>query len=134
MKIAIAAEDSRGLDGSVSHHFGRCPYFLLVNVEDGKVINVDTIENPFFAGHQPGMVPKFIREQGADVMISGGMGRRAIAFFEEFNISTATGASGTAQETLERYLAGDLQETAPCRDQEHHHSGHHDHGCGEHHD
>jgi predicted Fe-Mo cluster-binding NifX family protein len=125
MRIAIAADDNNGLDGNVSHHFGRCPFFLIVNIEDGEVVSNDSIENPFFTGHQPGMVPKFIQEQGADVMISGGMGHRAITFFEQFGIATATGASGTARDTLERYLAGDLQGAAPCRDQDHHSHGDH---------
>jgi predicted Fe-Mo cluster-binding NifX family protein len=130
MRIAIAADDNGGLDGMVGHHFGRCPFFLLVDVEDGEIVDEKTVDNPFYAGHQPGMVPEFIQSQGADVMISGGMGRRAIAFFEEFGIATATGAAGSARETLERYLAGDLQGAAPCRDQEHHHHGGHDHDCG----
>ena len=123
MRVAISADDNKGLDGMVSHHFGRCPYFLLV-----------IIENPFYAGHQPGMVPQFIQTQGANVMISGGMGGRAIAFFEQFGIATATGASGTARETLERYLAGDLQGAAPCRDQEHQHQGDHNPDCDKHHE
>ncbi len=132
MRIAIAADDNRGLDGTVSHHFGRCPFFLLVDVEDGEIVGDKTVDNPFYARHQPGMVPEFIQSQGAEVMISGGMGRRAIAFFEGFGIATATGAAGSARETLERYLAGDLQGAAPCRDQEHRHHGDHDHDCGRH--
>ncbi len=134
MRVAISADDNKGLDGMVSHHFGRCPYFLLVNIEDGKSISEEIIENPFYAGHQPGMVPQFIQTQGANVMISGGMGGRAIAFFEQFGIATATGASGTARETLERYLAGDLQGAAPCRDQEHQHQGDHNPDCDKHHE
>jgi len=132
MRVAIAAEDNKGLDGSVSHHFGRCPYFLLVDIEDGKVVGEQSIENPYFAGHEPGMVPEFIRSQNAAVMVSGGMGRRAIAFFEDFNIATATGASGTARETLDRYLEGALQDAAPCSDQDHLHPGDRDPNCDRH--
>lgn len=132
MRVAIAADDNKGLDGMVSHHFGRCPYFLLVDIENGEIVGEKAVDNPYYAGHQPGMVPAFIQSQEADVMISGGMGQRAIVFFEEFGIATATGASGTARETLERYLAGDLQGAAPCRDQEHQHQG--DRDCGNHHE
>jgi predicted Fe-Mo cluster-binding NifX family protein len=102
-----------------------------VDIKDGKITGEETVENPYYAGHEPGMVPEFIRSQNAEVMISGGMGRRAITFFEDFDIVTATGASGTAQETLEHYIAGKLQPAAPCRDHEHHQAGH---GCGEHND
>jgi predicted Fe-Mo cluster-binding NifX family protein len=129
MRIAVAAMDDQGLEGQVSHHFGRCPYFVLVDVEDNKIGSSQIIENPFFQGHEPGMVPGFIREQDADVMISGGMGRRAIGFFQEYGIQAATGAAGTIRSALEAYLCGDLPEAAPCRDsvQHHEHRGGHGH-------
>jgi predicted Fe-Mo cluster-binding NifX family protein len=42
------------------------------------------------------------------------MGARALAFFQEHGIQTATGASGTVRVALEHYLAGTIQETMPC--------------------
>jgi predicted Fe-Mo cluster-binding NifX family protein len=126
MRIAISAEENKGLESRVSHHFGRCPYFVIVDVEDKKVGKVDVIENPYFAQHEPGMVPGFINEQGAQVMLSGGMGRRAIAFFQQFGISPETGAHGTVQSTLDSYFRGELQEAAPCRESiEHAHDDSH---------
>jgi predicted Fe-Mo cluster-binding NifX family protein len=77
------------------------------------------------------MVPGFIRDQKANVMISGGMGRRAIGFFQEYGIQAATGAAGTVRSVLEAYLCGDLQEAAPCRDSLQHGHGH---GHGHKHD
>jgi predicted Fe-Mo cluster-binding NifX family protein len=47
-------------------------------------------------------------------MISGGMGGRAIEFFRNYKIGVSTGAAGTVRQTLERYLAGELNEAAPC--------------------
>ena len=47
-------------------------------------------------------------------MLSGGMGGRAIQFFEELGIETATGASGTVREALEHFLGGKLKSAAPC--------------------
>ncbi|MGD8814576.1 MAG: NifB/NifX family molybdenum-iron cluster-binding protein [Anaerolineales bacterium] len=125
MRIAIAADDNRGLEGMVSHHFGRCPYFLFVDIEDGEITGQEIVENPYFASHQPGMVPAFIQSQNAEVMISGGMGRRAIGFFDDYGIATATGAMGTARQALENYLDGVLRGAAPCRDQDHHSHGDH---------
>ena len=73
MRIAISAEDNNGLDSVVSHHFGRWPYFVIVDVDEEEVQEVNVIDNPYFVGHQPGMVPAFIHSHGADVMISGGI-------------------------------------------------------------
>lgn len=133
MRIAISVEEAKGLDSQVAHHFGRCPYFALVDLDGQEVESCEVIENPFYAAHQPGQVPGFIKEQDADVMLSGGMGGRALQFFSNFGIEAATGAQGTVQKALEDYLGGDLRGAAPCRESVEHGHGHdhdhdHDHG------
>ena len=124
MRIAISADDGRGLDSVVSPHFGRCPYFILVDIEGNQVKQVNAIANPFYGNHQPGQVPGFISEQGANVMLTGGMGMRAIGFFEQYNIQAVTGAYGTVQHALDQYLGGQLQGAAPCRESVEHGHGH----------
>jgi len=116
MRIAISTETKNGLDSVVAHHFGRCPFFALIDVDGDEIKSVEVIDNPFYAGHQPGQVPGFIKEHNADVMLSGGMGGRAIQFFQQFDIQTATGATGTVQNALERYLGGELSGAAPCKE------------------
>ena len=114
MKIAITAENNNGLESVVAQHFGHAPYFILVDVEDGQVTSTKSVANPFVNGHAPGQIPGFIQEQHADVMLSGGMGGRAIQFFEQAGIQAATGASGTVRQALENYFGGKLTEAAPC--------------------
>ena len=124
MRIAISAENNLDLDSKVAHHFGRCPFFALVEVEGDQIQSVSMIENPYYAAHQPGQVPEFIKEQNATVMLSGGMGGRAIQFFDSFGIETATGASGTVKEAVTEYIAGNLSGTAPCAESVEHGHGH----------
>ena len=114
MKIAVTAETNEGLDSVVAQHFGHAPFFILVDIENDEVTNTVGVANPFIAGHAPGEVPGFIKEQNANIMLSGGMGGRAIQFFEEAGIKAATGASGTVRESLENYLGGKLKDAAPC--------------------
>jgi predicted Fe-Mo cluster-binding NifX family protein len=116
MRIAISADDSRGLDSVVSPHFGRCAYYVVVDLEGREVQKVGAVENPYYVHHQPGQVPGFIERQGADVMLAGGMGRRAIALFQQCGIEAVTGASGTVRHALEQYLGGELVGAAPCRE------------------
>lgn len=116
VRVAVSADDQNGLDSVVSPHFGRCPYFILVDLYGSEVQQVTAVENPYYGRHQPGQVPRFIRQQGADVMLTGGMGRRAIGFFEEYGIQAVTEASGTVRRSLERYLGGELQGAEPCRE------------------
>ncbi|MFC2063478.1 NifB/NifX family molybdenum-iron cluster-binding protein [Chloroflexota bacterium] len=114
MKIAITAETNEGLDSIVAQHFGHAPFFIMVDVENDEVQNTQGVANPFIAGHAPGEVPGFIKEQKADIMLSGGMGGRAIQFFEEAGIKAATGASGTVRQSLDNYFGGKLKDAAPC--------------------
>ena len=122
-RIAVSAEDARGLDSVVSPHFGRCPYFVLVDVDGRDVKAVSAVENPFYGNHQPGQVPAFIHSQNANVMLAGGMGARAIQFFQQLGVEAATGAAGTVQMALERYLGGELVGAEACATSEEHHHG-----------
>ena len=124
MRIAISAEENVGLDSTVSPHFGRCPYYVLVDIEDREVKQNNTIANPFYGQHAPGQVPEFIFSQEVDVMLSGGMGRRAISFFEQYGIQAVTGASGTVRQALEQYLGGTLQGAEACRESTDHDHDH----------
>ena len=128
MRIAVSADTNQGLESQVAHHFGRCPFFALVEVEDNKIQSSSVIDNPFFAGHEPGQVPGFINEQKADVMLSGGMGGRAIQFFSQFGIEPATGATGTVENAVNCFLEGKIEGASSCAESEAHgHGNDHDH-------
>jgi predicted Fe-Mo cluster-binding NifX family protein len=120
MRIAISADDQSGLDSVVSPHFGRCPHYILADVEGQEVKSVQAVDNPYYGRHAPGQVPGFIHSQGVDVMLTGGMGRRAIGFFEQYGIEAVTAASGTVRRALESYLGGQLRGAQPCRESREH--------------
>lgn len=127
MRIAISSQDSQGLDGVVSQHFGRCPFYTFLDFVDDKIAQITVLPNPYFSSHQPGQVPAFIKTQGTDMLITGGMGRRAISLFEQYSIQTFTGATGTVREALEQALSGALPEAVPCAGHEGEHSTDHGH-------
>ena len=83
MKVAISTDN-----GNVSAHFGRCPQFTILSIEDGKVTDRETISNP---GHHPGYLPQFLGEQGVEAVIAGGGGQRAQMLFAEKNIQFILG-------------------------------------------
>jgi len=114
-RIAVAAEDDGGLEANISAHFGRCPYYTMVEVEGEKITLSYKVENPFYGAHgNPGQVPTFIRDQGAGVIIAGGMGQRAVSFFNEFGIEAVTGAAGKIKDVIAAYLSGNLKGYEPC--------------------
>jgi predicted Fe-Mo cluster-binding NifX family protein len=119
MKIAIAAEQ-----GQVSGHFGHCEGFIIYEADGTDIKNKTYIENP---GHQPGFLPVFLKEQGTDVIIAGGMGQRAQSLFTEQGIDVIVGAVGDSDKAAESFLNGTLKSTeSVCHEHEHAHE------CGGH--
>ncbi len=115
MRIAVATDDDRGLDAVLSYHFGRCPYYILVDVKGREIKEAKSVSNPFYGEHgQPGQVPSFIHSQGAQVIIAGGMGYRAMQFFQDFGIEPITGVSGKVKDVVEAYLEKRIGGAEPC--------------------
>jgi predicted Fe-Mo cluster-binding NifX family protein len=102
MRIAIPVTG-----GLISPHFGRCEEFLLFDVENGEVKSRDSVVPP---PHEPGAFPAWLREQGANVIVASGMGRRAQALFSQQGIEVALGASANSpDEIIASFLNGTLE-------------------------
>jgi predicted Fe-Mo cluster-binding NifX family protein len=101
MKIAIATDGNY-----VSAHFGRCPSYTIVDIDNGKVINKEVIDNP---GHQPGFIPQFLHKKKVECIIAGGMGRRAIDLFNEYGIQTIVGVTGEIDTVINQIIEGTLK-------------------------
>lgn len=123
MRIVVSSDNDKTLDSSVSHHFGRCPYFTVINIDNNEILRTEAVENPFFSAHSPGQVPDFVNSLGADVMIAGGMGGRAIGTFSNYGIKCSTGATGSVKSAVMQYLTGHLSAAAPCRESVEHGHG-----------
>jgi len=104
MKIAIPMADGR-----LCMHFGHCEQFALVQVDDaGKTITGTSYLTPPL--HEPGVLPRWLHEQGANVIIAGGMGQRAQGLFSQNEIEVVVGAPAEKPEdVVTAYLAGTLE-------------------------
>ena len=102
MKFAIPLAE-----GKLTAHFGHCQEFALVYVEGNKITNKETKVPP---PHEPGVLPRWLHQQGTNVIIAGGMGARALELFAENGIKVLTGAPSLAPEELvQQYLDSKLQ-------------------------
>ena len=106
MKICFTADEPNGLESVLSYHFGHCPYYVIVDVEGNEVKNVRSIPNPMADEHNPGDLPAFMKEQGINIIITGGMGPKAQQYFEDYGIKPVTGTYGRVKDVLEEYLHG----------------------------
>jgi ATP-binding protein involved in chromosome partitioning len=103
MKIAIPLADGR-----LCAHFGHCQQFALLDVDEqtGKATDQKLLTPP---PHEPGVLPRWLHEQGANVIIAGGMGQRAQQIFEQNGIKVVIGAPSHGPEQLVAdYCAGTL--------------------------
>lgn len=100
VKVAIAADGQR-----VSEHFGRCPSFTVIDLEEGNLRNTLILENP---GHQPGVIPQFLHQKGVNCIVAGGMGIRARGFFDEVGIHAILGVTGKVDDVIKRLQKGTL--------------------------
>ena len=101
MRIAISTDDN-----FVSAHFGRCPSFTIIDIEDGKVMAKEVVNNP---GHEPGLIPQFLHQKGVACIICGGMGMRAEGFFNELGIKTIIGVNGKIDDVIGKLIKNELE-------------------------
>ena len=94
--------------GILASHFGHCERFVLFDVEaDGKTLGQGRVLTP--PPHEPGTFPKWLHEQGATVIIAGGMGARAQSLFDQNGIRVVVGVAGNEPALLARdFLEGRL--------------------------
>ena len=111
IKIAIPLAE-----GKLCMHFGHCETFALVDVDlaQRKIVGREDVVPP---PHEPGLLPRWLAERGAEQILAGGMGQRAQALFGEQNIKVTVGLPSEAPEALiGHYLSGTLQAGANACD------------------
>lgn len=102
MRIAVPV-----VDGKLCMHFGHSEQFTFVDVEGEEIKNTEASMPP---PHAPGVLPRWLREQGADIIIASGMGSRAQMLFSENGIAVVVGAPMLEPEELARqYINGKLK-------------------------
>jgi predicted Fe-Mo cluster-binding NifX family protein len=97
MIIAVAQEGPM-----VCQHFGHCRQFILYNTEEKKWTMLDN------EGYQCGVLPVYLKEQGTDAVIVGGMGARPQQVFEQLGIQVIVGVQGLVTQAVELYMKGEL--------------------------
>ena len=103
MKIAIPA-----VDGRLARHFGHCQEFMLFDVapDAADIGDVSSLQAP---PHAPGLLPQWLKDHGVNVVIAGGMGRRAQGLFAQSGVEIVVGAlADDPRAIVKEYLSGAL--------------------------
>ncbi|RLG19744.1 dinitrogenase iron-molybdenum cofactor [Candidatus Micrarchaeota archaeon] len=108
MIIAISS-DGGGLDGQVAMHFGMCSEFVIVETKEKQIISSRVLPNIHSGKRIPGALPEFIKTQGADVLITGGVGPKATELFNSFGIQVVLVQNQKVRAVVSDFLNGRLK-------------------------
>lgn len=107
MLIGIPSMGNRGLNETVGEHFGRVPFYTIINTESDEIRVIPNSSEHMGGSGYPA---ELLSNEGVEAMICGGIGRRAISIFDDKGIRVYAGARGTIAETVEAFRSGKLSE------------------------
>lgn len=106
------------LEGAVNAHFGSTQAFLVAETAQGRV-QKSTVYEVQGMQHDHSGIAGFLKEQGVEVIIAGGMGGPMQQALKQAGFSLYCGVGGPADEALEAFLRGEIRQSeATCG---HHH-------------
>ncbi|MBN8216335.1 MAG: NifB/NifX family molybdenum-iron cluster-binding protein [Spirochaetes bacterium] len=109
IRIAVPSRHPGGLDSELGRHFGHCELYTIVQSTDGNIVSVQTLVNP---PHEQGgclASVKLLADQGVQILIAGGIGRRPLTGFIDAGIRVFNGGEAAlVGEAVLDYFRGKL--------------------------
>ena len=109
MKIAVSST-GKDINSNVDIVFGRCPFFIIAEVEDKKITRVEAIKN--ISAEKMGgagiSAAQTVVEKGVKAVITGNVGPRALDVLKQFKVEIYNG-SGSIKEILQNFINGKLK-------------------------
>jgi predicted Fe-Mo cluster-binding NifX family protein len=120
-RVVVPAVDESGLNAQLAEHFGRAPYFTVVELdENGEVSSVRTVPNVGEQFGGGGQTHDRILELEPNAIIVYGMGPRGLNTFQNARVAVLRASANTVREVIAAYKDDKLQElTEGC-----HHARH----------
>ena len=117
MKVAVTYEKETG---KVFQHFGKTQYFKIYQIEDGKILSSEVIDN---GGNGHHAIPPYLKSLEVETLILGNRGQGAIEAIAASGLKEVPGIIGSADEAAELFAKGELKPNfeAKCV----HHGEHH---------
>ncbi|MCL3781179.1 ATPase [Prolixibacteraceae bacterium JC049] len=104
-KIAIPVDENDVL----AQHMGHSKVFDIYDVEGTEVTRIVQLAAP---PHQPGILPKWLIEQGVTDVLTGGAGQKAIDLLNEGGVDVHVGTPvATSAELVTQFINETLQFT-----------------------
>jgi predicted Fe-Mo cluster-binding NifX family protein len=126
-RIMIPVDDDTGLEAQVAHHFGRAPFFALVELDENQETpKVKTEPNRSdHMGGAPGHSHESFLALEPDVVVAYSMGPGAMNTFQDAGVKVLKATANTVKGNIESFKEGKLKELAVGCEHAHHHEHEH---------
>ena len=122
-RIMMPVEDETGLDAQVAHHFGRAPYFAVVELDENqKAPKVKTeINRSEHMGGAPGHSHESFLALKPEIVVAYSMGPGALSTFQDAGIKVLEATANTVKGNIESFKEGKLKELVARCEHAHRH-------------
>ncbi|MDI6846313.1 MAG: NifB/NifX family molybdenum-iron cluster-binding protein [Candidatus Saccharicenans sp.] len=109
-RIVLPVDENKGLASRIAEHFGRAPYFLLLEVDEkGQIASERLISNSGEHSGGRGHAHDFILEFKPDYLIVPGMGPRGLRAMKSAGVEVLRTGADRVREALEAFREGRLE-------------------------
>ncbi len=121
VRIVIPVLEESGLNARLSEHFGRAPYFAVIELdENGRVSNQRTVPNVGEHLGGSGRRADFILQLKPNAIITYGMGPRGLNIYQSVRVAVLRANANTVGEVIAAYNKNELEElTEGCHQARH---------------
>ncbi len=122
VRIVIPVVDENGLNAQISAHFGRAPYFAVIELNaKGAVVTQQTVPNVGEHLGGSGARSVGILQLKPNAVITYGMGPRGLRIFQNANVAVLQANANTVKAVIAAYHRDELRElTEGCHEARHH--------------
>ena len=121
MRVIIPTNSPDGLLAKRGAHFGKAPFYVIVDIEGDEIKDVNFTANPGHSGGACGNAVMNIKNLGADALIVSGIGPNPLMGFNQAGIKVYyDGESPIVEEAVKKFIKGELAEMSPDMSCSHH--------------
>jgi predicted Fe-Mo cluster-binding NifX family protein len=121
-RIVVPVESEAGLTARIAEHFGRAPYFAVVDLDEkGEVVSVKTELNKGEHQGGAGHPHENLLALRPNVILACGMGPGGLTSFQNAGVNVLKATATTVREMITQFRAGGLEKLTGGCEHAHHH-------------
>jgi predicted Fe-Mo cluster-binding NifX family protein len=121
-RIVIPTEDNSGLEAHLAQHFGRAPYYTVVDLdENNQIMGVRTELNKGEHVGGSGHPHEHLLALKPNIFVVQGMGPGCLSSLQDAGLTVLKATGTTVKEITEQFKEGKLSALAGACEHAHHH-------------